>query len=323
MRRGMLLLFVTAVSALVLGCAADKSLVLDKQTLSADTTWAGTIIVKGDIVVPVGVTLTVLPGTVVRFERIDKDSPGNMFGTDSPWYPEAEIIVYGRIVAQGTPEKNIVFTSNMRDARPADWGAINLLGSRDSVIQHCKIYCAYNGVHGHSSTSVVTNNEFAKNGVAISFKREDAPDGSYSGEARMVILNNKIRNNKGGINLRRASAVIAYNDISDNGFFGIWVNETSDAQIRYNTITGNVKGLYFYDVPRTRVSFNNIHDNKEYNIALAEMQTSDIDASDNFWGNVNAAKIAETIFDKRRDPEIASVKFEPLLRRPLEGAGAR
>lgn len=323
MRRGIRLLFLAAVTAFVLGCSADKSLVLEKQTLSADATWSGTIIVKGDIVVPKGMTLTLLPGTVVRFERIDKDSPGNMFGTDSPWYPEAEIIVYGRIIAQGTPHKNIVFTSNMTDARPADWGAINLLGSRDSVIQHCKIYCAYNGVHGHSSTAVVTNNEFAKNGVAISFKREDAPDGSYSGEARMVILNNKIRNNKGGVNLRRASAVIAYNDISDNSFFGIWVNETSDVQIRYNTITGNVKGLYFYDIPNTRVTFNNIHDNKEYNVALAETQAADIDASGNYWGTINPQTIAETIFDKRRDAEVAEVKFEPVSKRPVEGAGAR
>jgi len=305
-----------------LGCGKKEQVVttLDKQTLKKDTTWQGTVILNGDIYVPPGVTLTVLPGTTVKLKRIDENSPQNMFGVVSPYYPEAEIIVRGRIIAQGSEDKRIVFTSAEINARPKDWGAINLLGSDDNIIEYCKILFAYNGVHAHGAEAKVAHCEFAKNGVGISFKMEqeskDVP--WYGRAANMTITHNHFFKNKGGIGFRNSKGVIKHNLIEDNKFFGIFAKENDDMLISYNQITGNKKGLYLYQVQGVAFSDNNIYDNKDYNIAVAEAQDYDIEAKNNWFGTINREKIEAMIFDKNDDKDLGRVHYEPFRKKRLD-----
>ncbi len=307
---------------LVSGCAEDVK-VIGKITLEEDTVWKGSLLIDGDVFVPPGVTLTVMPGTMIKFKRIDETSEKNMFGHDSPYYPQAEIIVRGKLIAQGTKKKPIVFTSAERDAGPADWGAINLLGSKGNVIEYVKVLCAYNGIHAHGSTAVISHSEFMKNGVAISFKKEfEYPDVSWFGEeAELVITHNLIHKNKGGIGFRKASATISYNEIRENKFFGIWPKEDSKGIISYNDIQENKKNIFLYQVKGVTIQFNNIYDPKDYNIAVAEEQDYDIDVGNNWWGTINTEKIEEYVYDKMDDEEVGRILYEPILRSRVEGAG--
>jgi len=292
-------------------------------TLEKDTVWSGNILVDGDVYVPPGVTLTILPGTLVKFRRIGPESGRNMFSVESPYYPQAEIIVRGRILAQGTPDAPVVFTSAELRPVPADWGAINLLGSRGNVISHARVMCAYNGVHAHGATAVIMDSEFTRNGVAISFKKEfeykDVP--WYGQEAELVIMNNLIYKNKGGIGFRRATAYISYNEIRDNKFFGIWPKEDCSGMVTYNEIFNNRKNIFLYLLRGLTISYNNIHDPGEYNVAVAEAQDSDVDLSNNWWGTVNRERIEEWIFDRKDDPEVGGIIYEPFLKRRIRGAG--
>lgn len=82
------------------------------MTLSADKKY----LLKGFVYVKSGVTLTIPAGTVIKG---DKASKGTLVITRG-----------GKIDAQGTPDKPIVFTSN-QDAgarREADWGGVIILG---------------------------------------------------------------------------------------------------------------------------------------------------------------------------------------------------
>ena len=133
-----------------------QSIELNKLIISQDITWRGNVIIAGDIFVPPGVTLTIAPGTQVKFKRIEKTEVQNLFSLDNPYYPVAEIIVYGRLIANGTKDNHIVFTSAEVDAKQGDWGAINLLGSDDNSIQYAKISFAQTGVHAHGSTARIT-----------------------------------------------------------------------------------------------------------------------------------------------------------------------
>ena len=314
--RLVLLLSVTVV--LLAGCAKEKVVTtFEMQTLEKDSVWQGTVIVNGDIFVPKGVTLTVMPGTTVKFKRIDEKSDQNMFGVVSPYYPEAELIVQGRIIAKGTDKKVIVFTSNEIDARPKDWGAINLLGSHDNIIENCKILFAYNGVHGHSSSAVIRYNEFAKNGVGISFKMEEETKGvSWYGKASdMEISHNRFYKNKGAIGFRNSNGIISHNLIEDNKFFGIFAKEKDNVTISHNQVTGNKKGIYLYQVQGVTMTNNNIYDNKDYNIAVAEAQDFDFEAKNNWFGTINTTKIDELIFDKSDDADLGTVHYEPFLKK--------
>jgi hypothetical protein len=316
------LFFIVFILLLSSGCS-EKITKAGRLTLEKDTVWSGTMLINGDVYVPPGITLTILPGTLIKFERIDENSENNLFSVDSPYYPQAELIVRGKIIARGTKKQPITFTSAETSAGPADWGAINLLGSKDNIIEYAKVLCAYNGVHAHGSTAVISHSEFMRNGVAISFKKEfEYPDVPWFGaEASLVITRNLIHHNKGGIGFRKAVAAISYNEIRDNKFFGIWPKEDSEGTITYNDILDNKKNIFLYQVSGIKIEFNNIYDPKDYNIAIAEAQDTDISAGNNWWGTINIKKIEETVYDKMDDPEVARIMYEPILRSKVKDAG--
>lgn len=313
-------IFSLTIPFLFISCEKKPSLEIGKQTLPEDTTWQGDIFVTGDIYVPPGVTLTVAPGTIVKFKRIEETDERNLFALDSPYYPVAEIIVRGRLIAKGTSEDRIVFTSAEVDARPGDWGALNLLGSDDHSIEYAKILFAYNGVHAHGSTGSITHCEFASNGVGISFKsEEETPDVPWFGKrSKFVITDNLFHRNKGGVGFRNSDGEIMHNEIRDNKFFGVWPKENVKAQISYNEITGNKKGVLLYQTQGVVLSNNNIYDSKDYEIAAAAAQDYDVDARHNWFGTINKQKIEELIFDNYDDPDLGTVFFEPYLKKPVE-----
>jgi len=316
-------LFCTILISLFASGCSEEITRTGRVSLEKDTVWSGTMLLNGDVYVPPGITLTILPGTLIKFERIDAKSENNLFGVDSPYYPQAELIIRGRIIAQGTEKRPIIFTSAETNAGPADWGAINLLGSKDNIIEYAKVLCAYNGIHAHGSTALISHSEFMKNGVAISFKKEfeysDVP--WFGAEASLVITHNLIHKNKGGIGFRKAGALISYNEIRDNKFFGIWPKEDSEGIISYNDIRDNKKNIFLYQITGIKIQFNNIYDPKDYNIAIAEEQDTDVNAGNNWWGTINTKKIEETIYDKMDDDEVAKIIYEPILRSRVEGAG--
>ncbi|MBE9519483.1 MAG: hypothetical protein IME97_00030, partial [Proteobacteria bacterium] len=76
---------------LATGCQKQQVTEIFKSTISKDTEWSGIVLVKGDVYVESGITLTIAPGTIVKFKRIDETSDQNLFDIDSPYYPQAEL----------------------------------------------------------------------------------------------------------------------------------------------------------------------------------------------------------------------------------------
>ena len=294
-----------------------------KETLTKDTVWEGDVLVTGDVHVPVGVTLTIAPGTKVRFKKIAPTDERNMFGVDSPYYPQGEIIVTGKMIAKGTPEKPIIFTSAEAKPQPADWGTLNILGSTGNVIENCRIEYAYNGVHSHGGVVLIRNNTFSDNAVAISVKKEEDAKGTpgFGISADITVTGNLIENNKGGINVRVSRAVITKNTIRGNKFFGIWVKEKCQGEISGNEITANQKGIFFYKAEGMNITSNNIYDNVEYNLAIADEQAREVPVSGNWFGTTDRSKIEALLFDGRSDPTIAKIIVEPFLTAPVKDAG--
>lgn len=304
----LLLIFVT-------GCDRKPVIELNMTTLAEDTTWSGEVVINGDIYVPVGVTLTIMPGTTVKFKRIDEHSKQNMFDTDSPYYPQAELIIRGRLIAKGTAKDRIVFRSAETNARPGDWGAINFLGSDNNIVEYARIINGYNGIHAHGSSVRIAHNEFVMNGVGVSFKAEEETPGVpwFGKRSKLTITDNLFAKNKGGISFRNSDAEISHNEIINNKFFGIWAKEKGKVRVTYNEISGNKKGIYLYQAQGVVFEFNNIYDNRGYNIAMAEAQDFPIAAANNWFGTRNRQKIDELIFDRQEDSELGEVRIEPIL----------
>jgi len=115
-RHAVCLVMLAAVLTLTVSAAASQEV---SGTLYRDKTWSGTIRVTGDVYIPPGRTLTILPGTVVRF-AVRSDSVNHLRGENNCPAPKAELIVEGTLNAQGTEGKPILFTSDSATPSPGD-----------------------------------------------------------------------------------------------------------------------------------------------------------------------------------------------------------
>ncbi|HLO26246.1 MAG TPA: NosD domain-containing protein [Geobacteraceae bacterium] len=325
-RKAMQRLVLSAAGLAILMAAAECGAApreVGKETLAKDASWDGEVLVTGDVHVPEGVTLTIAPGTTVRFRKIGAESNRNMFGIDSPYYPQAEIIVTGRLIARGTAEKPILFTSAETKPQPADWAALNFLGSHGNVVENCRLEYAYNGVHAHGAQVLIKDDTFVKNAVAISVKKEEEAKGTpgFGIPADITVTGNLIEDNKGGINVRSSRAVITRNTIRNNTFFGIWIKEQCRGEISSNDITANQKGIFFYKAEGMTITANNIYSNHSYNLAVADEQGRDIQAAGNWFGTTSRAEIDELVFDGKTDPAVARIVVLPFLPERVRDAG--
>lgn len=105
--------------------------------IASDTTWSGTVTLRGQHYVLPGVTLTVEEGTTVEWQYHNNNVndvgvlitlPADNENFESGPQPS------GKLIAEGTADSPIVFTSERADKQPGDWGGIILAGEAPNNI---------------------------------------------------------------------------------------------------------------------------------------------------------------------------------------------
>uniref|UniRef100_A0A831XKY0 Right-handed parallel beta-helix repeat-containing protein n=1 Tax=Geobacter metallireducens TaxID=28232 RepID=A0A831XKY0_GEOME len=241
--------------------AAPVPFVWPLPLVAADMVWRGVITVAAPATVLPGAVLTVAPGTTVQFAA------------------GAGLEVKGKLLARGTGQEPIIFTSRERKG-PADWNEILLEYATGSVIAHCVIEYGTWGIHSHFTDLTVTDSVFSRNYGGMRFR---------SGPVR--IRRSTFRGNTIGIRSYIGNALIADNLITANET-GIFVREKGGGL----TVTGN-----------------SIAGNSGYNMRLGDFNDEDVNARGNWWGEGDPG---ETIFDGRQEPGIGLVHYAPWLDRP-------
>ncbi len=312
--------FVFALSAVsILSLPADAATEIPaRYIITTDTVWQGEIILAGDVRVESGATLIIMPGSKVSFVKIPEFGSEKLSKDKNDHFPRAELIIRGKLIAQGLPGKPIVFTSYAPEPAVADWGAVNFIGSRDNIMEYCELSYGHTSIHCHSAQVAVTHCTFHHNGVAIGQKNVK----TIPVKSEVPMLYNTITENGGGILFGGGtSPVVAHNVIKNNKFFGIYAKKSGKACIRYNEITGNGKGIILYAVNDIIIRENNIAGNSDYNISLLEGQAEDIDAQYNWWGTTDVKAIMDKIRDRHRDSSLGEVVVTNALEGPVKGAG--
>ncbi|MBF0227163.1 MAG: right-handed parallel beta-helix repeat-containing protein, partial [Desulfobacterales bacterium] len=173
--------------------------------ISQNTTWTlsgSPYIVSGSVTIQhneIGqiATLTIEPGVEVRFNQVARLNIGGNSGGS------------GALIAQGTQENPIIFTSNKPTPSKGDWEGITFYNTSDdssSIIEHCIIeYCRSYGI--------------------------------YINNASPTIRDSIIKNiSNYGININAGSPIISGNEITNCTSYGIYVSNSSAPQ----SISSNV-----------------------------------------------------------------------------------
>ena len=282
--------------------AREQERVFSDTIIHQDMTWSGTIAIRGVFVVGRGATLTIEPGTTVRFHRIDSNH--DQIG-------DGEIRVLGRILAEGTKAAPITFKSAEKTPAPKDWSYVLIFASaRKSSLRYCRFSDAFTGLQVHFSTATVTDSVFTHNNEGLRF-----------GRAKLTIAHNTIDHNNIGVRFTRMEGPV---------------------EITGNTITDNRIGVFlvpsgqnivdFFEPGRTgkpwneghlEIRGNNIQGNTDYDLDLGEKQKWDLAIAGNWWGGADSQRIQEKIFDQSRDDELGRALYQPVLQTQVQGAGPR
>ncbi len=192
------------------GSDKDSELVLRNYRLSGDETWEPdrTYIVHGTLEIPAEVTLEILPGTVVKFDR---DAQIKVSGLKA-------ILKVGTPLTQTILDELVYLTSNNTHPRPGDWKGILFDITRDAT--------------SYLRGTVI---EFAQ--IALDIKTTSP-----------TVLDCTLRNNETALALDGSDSIIQYNDILENEIGISTIERQNRPQIQYNNINSNEFGIFCENV---------------------------------------------------------------------------
>lgn len=265
--------------------------------IDRDTLWRGNITINGRVSIKRGATLLIDPGTVVRFNKLDRDN--NNIG-------DGEIMVQGRIIARGTKDSRIIFESADKNPGAKDWSYILLLATGgDSVFEYCEFRHAFSGLQAIYSSVSIKDCLFEDNDEGIRLTRSDA-----------VIRHNSFLNNHTALRHTIIEGwVFINNNIMRGNDIGVLFRQSQINTVDFEIMPEVLEQMQFRN--------NNIYNNHKYNIQMGDRQFMDVDVVNNWWGSEKKEYIEEFIFDKKQDSELGQVVYSPYLSEPVPNAGVR
>ncbi len=280
--------------------------------ISQDTLWTlvdSPYVVTNNIIVNPSVTLTIEPGVEVRF--------GGNFSLN----------ILGRILAQGTPEKTIRFTTN--DVTGQDhWQSISISGTQSSFT-YCTIEYATNGTVLQSGSLEILETKIQsnlRNGIVINGGAANITDCelAFNGESAIqisggnpvTITNNFIHSDSNGLTLSNhltgtiqiqnnlisnnthagialeadafTNTQIIQNNITTNNY-GFLVQSNITTHITQNYIYANSIGVYYTGTGSQQLDFNDIYENG-IGVDLQTGHNIVVNAIHNYWGDKTGPK---------------------------------
>lgn len=322
--RRLSLCVILALAFLLLGIpvAAEPDVTTVSGVISRDTTWSGNVLVTERVTVSEGVTLTVEPGTIVRFKHW---RPGY---TDP--FRRTRLDIGGTLMAVGTPEKPIRFTSDAPNPEHSDWDCIQIgnpaiPAQNRSILDYCIVEFGIGGVAANHGNFTLSNsiirwcrcaNVWIDHSSAI-ITRNRIYDAGHGGieiaGCNPTITYNTIWGNGGGsVNcMTTSNPTIHHNAIINNRFLGITIIGLSNPTVEYNNITGNVlEGIKIAGSNAT-IRYNNIYDNG--GIAQLLVEEGDTIAINNWWGTADKEEVESSIQIRK-----GSASYEPYLTSPVD-----
>lgn len=241
----------------------NPNLIYADRILSEDTLWRGEILVEGAVTVAPQATLTIEPGTVVRFRRQGAQAP--------------LLVVQGRIVAAGTKETPVLFTSNFALPAAADWQGVMILGSeKKNILENCRIEGAQTALEALFSTVTLKNVRAERSGTGMRFQDTlvamdaggvfDCDTGLSFSESEATLRNISVEGNRLGILAKRSSVYLfeaSFSGNKDAAFSG----DNCRVKIQGGDVASNGSGVTLFQCEGS-VTGAKLVKNREYGLSL-------------------------------------------------------
>jgi hypothetical protein len=323
--------------------------------MTEDTEWFGEVAVNGVLTIAPQATLTIAPGTIIRFHRPSSEKSALPV-----------LVVQGRIVANGSGDNPIVFRSNLPLVKSGDWQGIVLLANeKKNLLENCRVEGAEIGLSASFSAVVIKNSHVAHCRTGLKF-RDSLVQISGGGAAKCGlgldlhdseadITGADFSGNRIGIALRRTSFSLSGTVVADNELEAVTAAESKlalhgnriskngsgitltscEGLLAHNTINENMNYGISLSASRVKVNANDITRNSGIGIKVADGNSvawgNSITANGrydlynagsegymaigNWWGDVKVADVAGRIYDKSNDPVAGRVSYIPILQR--------
>jgi hypothetical protein len=312
------------------GVASDITMTTSGR-MPEDETWRGDLLITGDVEIPHGVTLTIEPGTTIRFTAQSDDQHGEdeYDPQDPSTYPATmiSILVRGALEARGTPEHPITFTSDSDEPGELDWQSITVEGSGSLTLENAVLEHGHFGLQldsaelyasvSHSTIRFATNcgictGDHPINGpIVVSDSRfiacgREAID-TYA-QQNIIVRHNIFSENYVAI-MSVGSSITVEDNLFIGNLRGVGVVENGTPTIIGNEFTQHDGAAIFATDASPIITNNNMYANV-WNIQLEDSERG-VTAENNWWGSADSAAIAESILDGNDDPALGHVDFEP------------
>ena len=223
------------------------------QTISGpidrDTVWSGEILIAGNVYVPEGVTLTIEPGTIVRFKHYrGYKEPEKRLG----------ITVDGTIIAKGSPDQPIYFTSDADDPQNGDWRMIRVSNSDKSIFSYVVVEFGQQGLNFWSGKTKVQNSvvrwnnwegiyfeSYAQGEVSNTHIYQNGYNGIAAEQYNHLVIDHCLieENGTAGVHLDATDAVITSSIFLKNGAGGVSVDNSATVVLKGVLSSQNSEGV--------------------------------------------------------------------------------
>lgn len=218
-------LFINGIVTLDDVVLSSNNLIIVNGIVNGAWTNGNTYKVTGDIIVPSGQTLTIEEGVEIKFDG---------------YY---SLIVDGTLLANGSENNFIKFTSNKTSPTNTDWNQIVINSSTTSKIDYCII--EYGKIKNDNNIGIlnINGNLIITNSI---IRNSDQSAISVRNTANVTIQKNKIYNCAYGLSIfTNGDAIIENNEIFNNSLIGLNISQSSQSSIIKNNIIHDCK---FYGV---------------------------------------------------------------------------
>ncbi len=261
-------------------CPNECNFVEKCGEIAKDETWKGAVHVTCSVNVLEGATLTILPGTIVKFKH----------DRNYKTFERAGLFVDGTIKTVGTPEEQIWFTSDAPNPVNGDWMGITIFNSHKSIFDYAIVEFAEIAISQFDSSVPITN----------SIIRWINSEGLYAERSTPTIVNNTLYQNA-----YHEIALEQYNKdviIANNHFKG------GHHAVHFEKSRGIVKNNFFenYSVLKT--------DDPEFTISAG--MESQVTVEDNKFKNVgeNLFAIDINVKSTLKNNQIVSSQQPPIFK---------